>query len=113
MAAAIYWRNPELEREINQALSDVARNGSGDPFVLLGTIDGPLNAEIARGILEQEGIEVILRPNTLGAVYGLTVGSFGVVRLYVRASQVERAHQILSELAFSSGETTGSPPADT
>jgi hypothetical protein len=98
MSAAFYWRNPNLSAEVEQALSDIRRDQEEDPLVLLGTIDGPLNAEVARGYLAQEGIPAFLHQNTLGSVFGLIIGNFGAVRIYVPAARAEAAHQILSEL---------------
>lgn len=100
MVTAIYWRNPNLEAELRRAQADVVPGGGPHHIVLLGTIHGPLNAEVARGVLEEDGVDVMLRGNTVGTVWGLTIGRFGLVQLYVRAADAERAHQILSELRF-------------
>lgn len=59
--------------------------------------EGPLQAELLRGLLEAQEISVVLSQEGIGRVYGLTVGPLAVVQILVPESQVERARQILKD----------------
>jgi hypothetical protein len=73
--------------------------GGGDP-VCIGSVEGPLRAEIARTYLEQAGILVYLQGEILGSVYGFVTGPLGSVRVYVPAAQAEEAAEVFAELDF-------------
>lgn len=62
------------------------------------TAYGQLEADMIRLMLEAAGISVILRRESAGAVYGLTVGPLGEVHLYVPASQLEDAQQLIQSM---------------
>jgi len=62
------------------------------------TAYGQLEADMVRLMLEAVGITVILRRESAGAVYGLTVGPLGEVHLYVPASQFEDAQQLIRSM---------------
>src|SRR5512145_3384733 len=70
--------------------------------VCIGEVDGPLQAEIARGYLEQAGFTVHLLGEAVGGVYGLVIGPLGAVRIFVPAAQAAEAAQIFAELDFTS-----------
>jgi hypothetical protein len=53
-------------------------------------------AEIIRGKLETEGIPAILKYESLGSVYGLTVDGLGQVNVQVPVKNAEEARQVLS-----------------
>lgn len=59
--------------------------------------EGPLQAELLRGLLEAQEISVVLSQEGIGRVYGLTVGPLAVVQILVPESQVARARQILKD----------------
>lgn len=59
--------------------------------------EGPLQAELLRGLLEAQEISVVLSQEGIGRVYGLTVGPLAVVQILVPESQVGRARQILKD----------------
>lgn len=59
--------------------------------------EGPLQAELLRGLLEAQEIPVVLSQEGIGRVYGLTVGPLAVVQILVPGSQVGRARQILKD----------------
>lgn len=101
--ALIFRPNPQFSgsQTVNQEHTN-STTGPQDGLVLLGEIDGPLNAEIARSVLEDAGITVRLLGNTIGRVYGLTLGAAGVVQLYVPISQAALAYDLLSDLDFGS-----------
>lgn len=76
--------------------------GDGDDTrpVCIGSVEGPLRAEIARTYLEDAGLTVYLQSEAAGKVYGLIRGPLAVVDIYVPASQAEEATQIFAELEF-------------
>jgi len=61
-------------------------------------------AEILRGLLEAEGISVMLSQEAAGSIFSVDVGAFGQVDLLVPAAQAGRAREILDEIP-------GQPPA--
>lgn len=54
-------------------------------------------AEIVRGALEAEGVDVRLERNGLGAVYGLQSGPWAT-RVLVAEDDFERARSLLAEM---------------
>lgn len=66
--------------------------------VLLTTVyvaAGQPEAEIIKGRLEVEGIPAMLRYESAGLIYGLTVDGLGQVGVQVPSSLAEKARQIL------------------
>ena len=57
---------------------------------------GQPEAEIVKGRLEVEGIPAILKYESLGSVYGLTVDGLGQVEVQVPCAYVERAKDVVS-----------------
>ena len=74
--------------------------GEGVGPVCIGSVEGPLRAEIARTYLEQAGITVHLQAEAISSVYGFVSGPLGVVRVFVPAAQAEEAERIFAELDF-------------
>lgn len=68
-----------------------------DEWVLVDTCAGQLQADLVRGLLEAQGIQVWL--NSAGAVhsYTVTVGLIGRVEVLVPSSDKEQAERILDE----------------
>lgn len=56
---------------------------------------GQPEAEIVRGRLEIEGILALLKYESIGSVYGLTVDGLGQVEVQVPAKFVKRAREII------------------
>ena len=70
--------------------------GDGDsPPVLLGVVQGPVAVEMAKDALAEADIPAYIRSNSLGAVYGLAIGSFGSAEVWVLPELAERALEIL------------------
>jgi hypothetical protein len=63
---------------------------------------GQPEAEIIKGRLEVEGILALLKYESIGSVYGLTVNGLGQVKVQVPAKYADRALEIISAEA---GET--------
>ena len=57
--------------------------------------DGKLEAEIIKGRLESEGIVAMLRYESAGLVYGLTVDGLGQVEVQVPPSLAQDAKEVL------------------
>ncbi|MGB9800107.1 MAG: putative signal transducing protein [Thermanaerothrix sp.] len=68
--------------------------------------NGRLHADIIRGFLEAAGFTVVLYQESAGAVYGLTVGPLGEVRIFVPSAQAAEARALLA--AMDRGETNAS-----
>lgn len=56
---------------------------------------GQPEAQIVKGHLETEGIPAMLRYESAGLVYGLTVDGLGQVEIQVPSSLAQRAKEIL------------------
>ena len=65
---------------------------------VLTEVDGALNAEILRGLLEAQGIPVSLSQEGAGKVYGLTIGEFGRVEILVPSGYLAQGRQVLVDL---------------
>ena len=64
-------------------------------LVTIYTAVGQPEAEIIRGRLENEGIPAILRYESIGNVYGITVDGLGQVEIQVPDDYAHDAKQIL------------------
>jgi hypothetical protein len=58
--------------------------------------NGRLEAEIVKGRLESEGIPAMLRYESAGVVYGLTIDGLGQVQVQVPSSLAQHARGILA-----------------
>jgi hypothetical protein len=56
---------------------------------------GQPEAEIVRGRLEVEGILALLKYESIGSVYGLTVDGLGQVEVQVPARYADKAREII------------------
>jgi len=54
-----------------------------------------LEAQIIKGRLESEGIPVLLRYESAGLVYGITIDGLGAVKIMVPGNLAEEAKEIL------------------
>jgi hypothetical protein len=68
-----------------------------EEIVVVETTSGLIEAEILRGLLEANGINVWLSHESAGKVIGLSVGPLGQVDLMVPADQAEEAKKILDD----------------
>ncbi|MEI6185779.1 MAG: DUF2007 domain-containing protein [Dehalococcoidia bacterium] len=73
-----------------------------DKLVTVYKACGQPEAEIVRGRLEIEGILALLKYESIGSVYGLTVDGLGQVEVQVPAKYADRAREIIES---SSDET--------
>ncbi len=59
---------------------------------------GQLEAEMIKGFLEAQGLDVVLSQESIGRTYGLTAGSLGQVKILVPETQAEEAASILNAM---------------
>ena len=79
-------------------VSDIAEALVSEEMVIVDETAGYLQAEIMRGVLEAQGISVLLSQEGAGHwAYAATVGTLGRVRVYVPAKDEELARQIVDE----------------
>ncbi len=71
---------------------------------------GRLEADMIRILLESEGLHPELLQESAGAVYGLTIGALGEVKIYVPENEIAHAKQILE--AMEDGEMVLPEDAD-
>lgn len=76
----------------------------GDKLVTIYQAMGQPEAEIIRGRLEVEGIPAMLKYESIGSVYGLTVDGLGQVKVQVPAKYAERALEVISAEGNSTAE---------
>ena len=56
-----------------------------------------LEAHVIKGLLESEGIPVLLRYESAGKVYGITVDGIGEIKVMVPEARAEEAKSIIVE----------------
>jgi hypothetical protein len=78
-------------------------------WVVVHEADGNLQAEIMRGLLEAQGIPVLLSQEGAGHfAYVTTVGSLGIVEVMVPSEHVQAAQRVLEE--YDAGKLEGTLP---
>ncbi|HJX69247.1 MAG TPA: DUF2007 domain-containing protein [Dehalococcoidia bacterium] len=70
---------------------------AGEPLVTVRTANY-LEAQIIKGRLESEGIPVLLRYESAGLVYGITIDGLGEVKVMVPGNLAEEAKEILGSV---------------
>jgi hypothetical protein len=68
-----------------------------EEIIVVETTSGLIEAEILRGLLEANNINVWLLHESAGKAIGLSVGPLGQVDLMVPAAQAEEAKKILDD----------------
>jgi hypothetical protein len=66
-----------------------------DEWVLVEKVQGQLQAEILKGLLEAQGIMVWINQEGAARAYAVSVGTLGMVEILVPTSAVEQARQVL------------------
>ncbi len=64
---------------------------------LLAVSAGDLQAELIRGLLEAQGIQVQLSQEGAGRAIGLSVGPLGEVEILVASTQLDEARKIMED----------------
>ena len=78
----------------------------------IGVAAGELQAEILKGLLEAQGVPVVLSQEGAGHVFGLTVGLMGEVDILVPTHLVAQAQQVLDDYERGAFDSTGEPETD-
>ena len=68
-----------------------------EEWVLVDTCAGQLQAELVRGLLEAQGIQVWLNQAGAAHAYAVTVGSMGRVEVLVPSADQAQAERFLDE----------------
>jgi hypothetical protein len=68
-----------------------------EQWVVVDKVQGQLQGELLRGLLEAQGITVYLNQEGAAHAYAVAVGTLGMVEIMVPTSQVPEARQILTE----------------
>jgi hypothetical protein len=76
-----------------------------EKWEVIEKVEGQLQAELLRGLLEAQGIKVWLNQEGAGAAYGIYVGPLGIVEIMVPTSSVAQARQTLD--AYYAGDFEG------
>jgi hypothetical protein len=66
-------------------------------WVVVDTVNGSLNAEILRGLLQALGIEVLLSQEGAGRALGLEVGLMGDIDILVNSDDVPEARRLIDD----------------
>ena len=77
-------------------------------WVVVDEVDGPLQAEILRGLLEAQGLTVSILMEGVGRVHGFFVGPLANNQILVPDNQAEFALKVLQDYyagAFEQAET--------
>ncbi|MDI6868066.1 MAG: DUF2007 domain-containing protein [Coprothermobacterota bacterium] len=59
--------------------------------------DNPIEASMVKSKLEDAGFPVFEKGETLGRVYGLTIGSLGIIEILVPSHLLEDAWELISK----------------
>jgi hypothetical protein len=68
-----------------------------EKLVELISVQGEMNAQVLVGILESEGIEVMMKSHQTFSALPFTVDGMGAVRLMVREKDLQRAKVLIEE----------------
>ena len=68
------------------------------PLVVVYTAAGRMEANIVKGMLEAAGIPVELSQESAGTVYGLTVGTMGLVEILVPEKRADEAKALIEAM---------------
>ena len=64
-------------------------------FVAICTVQGEFQANVIKSHLESEGIPVLLKYESAGRVFGLTVNGLGAVKILVPQELAEEAKHVI------------------
>ena len=68
---------------------------SKSDLVVIYTVQGEVTANVIKSHLESEGIPVLLKWESVGRVYGLTVDGLGQISILVPQELAEEAKRII------------------
>jgi hypothetical protein len=100
MDDALRWFRPiggKHEAQDRAQSGATARFGGdgGDEPVLIAVVNGPVEIAMAQDALQTAGIPAHIKRNSLGPLYGLSIGSFGSAQIWVHPALAEQAYNEL------------------
>ncbi len=100
------WRLGQYLARLGSRPAQASTGGQNRPadYEVVYRAGGQLEAQVVKGRLESEDIPVLLRYESAGQVFGLSVGALGEVDVLVPVALADRARAILDE---ESGEDSG------
>lgn len=69
----------------------------GEEWVVVEEVSGTLQAEFLRGLLESQGISVVLSQEGVGSVFPVTVGPLSEVQILVSKEDAPLAKKVLDD----------------
>jgi hypothetical protein len=66
-------------------------------WIQVGEVTDAFEAEMLRGLLEAQGISVVITQEGAGKAIGITGGRLGSVEVYVAPHQAEEARKLLAD----------------
>ncbi len=78
-----------------------------EELVELLSVQGEMDAQLLVGILESEGVEVMMKSNQTFSALPFTVDGMGAVRIMVKKEDLDEAKKILE--AYSGGQDENNP----
>ena len=70
---------------------------TNENWEIIDEVYGELQAEMLRGLLEAQGIQVVLNQEGAGRVYGINVGPLGMVQIMVPAHAAIEGRKVLED----------------
>jgi hypothetical protein len=100
MEEALTWWQPRRKHDDREDTPETGATerfgGDGDSGpVLVATVHGPVEINMARDALAEANIPAHIKQNSLGPVYGLSVGDFGSAEVWVPRPLAEQAQDLL------------------
>ena len=74
-----------------------SKNNRNEKLIELVAVQGDFEAQVLKGMLESEGIEVAILPGVSQNVLPLTVNGLGEMKLYVKETDYPAAQAIMNE----------------
>jgi hypothetical protein len=82
-------------------------------WAVLDEVGGTFNAELIKGLLEAQGVPVVLSQEGAGHyAYAMTVGTLGQVQILVPEDHLEDARQIMADYYAGKFENQGFEDSD-
>jgi hypothetical protein len=66
-------------------------------LIKIAVFNEAAQAEVLRGLLEAQGVQVLLSKEAAGQVYGVFVGQMSEIELFVPAAQEQAARALVKE----------------
>jgi hypothetical protein len=70
---------------------------SAEKLEKIAVLNDPAEAEVLRGLLEAQGMSVLMTKEAASTAIGLTFGAFSEIELFVPANKAAQAKRLASE----------------